>query len=330
MAPQGRKLRIKLSTSFPGQQVVRQTPGRSATWGQAEFFIDQPVEECDAWFVYDGITTRDETLCPPGNLCLLTSEPSTYKRYNTRWLMSFDRVLTSQAVIRHPHAVRCQTGLPWLMNKTYDELRQGALPEKTGHLSVISSAKTTTRGHRQRLAFVRELMRQVPVEVFGRGFRAIDDKWEGLAPFRFSIAIENSRHRDYWTEKFSDCVLAGTIPLYHGCPNVGDYFSPDAWIPLNIHDVSAAIQRVRQVLEDPAGEYHRRLPALHEARRLILDEYNLFNVITRMVEKMDIGLPAEKRVLAPEPAPGWLTRRWLKLSKRWLGWDCGRPPGRDS
>jgi hypothetical protein len=308
-----RKLRVKLSTSFPGWPVQQQTPGGRAVWEGVEFLINQPVEECDAWFVYDGIPIKDTTICPQGCVVLVTSEPSTFKRYNSAWMRGFDHVITSQHGLRHPSVTYTQTGLPWLIHKTYDELRLMPLPEKTGLISVISSTKATTRGHRQRLRFVRELMRETPVQVFGRGFHPLDDKWDGLAPFRFSIAIENSCHTHYWTEKFSDCVLAGTIPLYHGCPNVNDYFPAGASISLDITNGPAAIQQVKSLLERAEDEYKSRLFALAEARRLVLDEHNLFNLIAGAVAVMNTRLPRQVRTVCPEPKPGWLQKRWGKL-----------------
>ena len=42
--------------------------------------------------------------------------------------------------------------------------------------------------------------------------------------YRFSIVIENCK-RDYWfTEKLIDCLRTGTIPIYWGCPSIGDFF----------------------------------------------------------------------------------------------------------
>ncbi|MDP2193353.1 MAG: glycosyltransferase family 10 [Alphaproteobacteria bacterium] len=41
---------------------------------------------------------------------------------------------------------------------------------------------------------------------------------------QFNIAIENTRQEDYFTEKLLGCFLSKTIPIYIGCPNIGDYF----------------------------------------------------------------------------------------------------------
>jgi len=46
----------------------------------------------------------------------------------------------------------------------------------------------------------------------------------------FYICIENSRIPDYFTEKIMDCFMTKTIPIYWGCPNIGDYFNTDGII----------------------------------------------------------------------------------------------------
>ncbi len=313
--------RIKLSTSFPDWPVAQQTPAGRCQWQGLEFFVNRPVSECDAWFVYDGLPAADSTCCPEGNLCFITAEPSTFKKYHRHWLENFDRVITNQQDLWHPHKTQGQTGLPWLLRKSYDELSQMSFPAKTEGVSVISSTKTTTRGHRRRLAFVRELMRQAPVEVFGRGFRPLEDKWDGLAPFCFSIAIENSRHSDYWTEKIADCFLAGTVPLYHGCPNISEYFPNNSFVSIDIDDAAGAIHQIKQIMVNAHDSHADRIPALLEARDLVLNRYNLFNLIAEAYSTMNHGRTLKQTTLAPEPRPSRLSSRWLKWKRRWLDRD---------
>lgn len=40
----------------------------------------------------------------------------------------------------------------------------------------------------------------------------------------FHIAIENTSHDNYFTEKIMDCFLFRTVPIYYGCPNINDFF----------------------------------------------------------------------------------------------------------
>ena len=57
-----------------------------------------------------------------------------------------------------------------------------------------------------------------------------EDKRETLAGYRFSFCYENSRYRDYITEKLFDCFLSGCVPIYMGAPNVTEYIPASCFI----------------------------------------------------------------------------------------------------
>jgi hypothetical protein len=53
----------------------------------------------------------------------------------------------------------------------------------------------------------------------------------------FGAVIENTSYRGYFTEKILDCFLMKTIPIYWGCPNIGDFFNKEGIIKFeNIDD----------------------------------------------------------------------------------------------
>src|SRR5262249_50563853 len=59
------------------------------------------------------------------------------------------------------------------------------------------------------------------------GYRA---KQAFQARCKFSIAFENTYFPGYTTEKLSDPLLAGSVPIYSGNPRVSDIFNPKAFI----------------------------------------------------------------------------------------------------
>jgi alpha-1,3-fucosyltransferase 10 len=75
------------------------------------------------------------------------------------------------------------------------------------------------------------LMREMPVDSFGKinrnrslpagAPRSI--KQPTSARYKFTFAFENSICRDYVTEKFFDPLLAGSVPIYLGAPNVEEF-----------------------------------------------------------------------------------------------------------
>ena len=92
---------------------------------------------------------------------------------------------------------------------------------KSKDTSMIYSEKRFAPGHLLR----HEVASHVQgVDLFGRGVAPIERKEQGLLDYRFSIVIENGRIRNYFTEKLVDCLAVGTVPIYWGCPNIGDFF----------------------------------------------------------------------------------------------------------
>lgn len=64
------------------------------------------------------------------------------------------------------------------------------------------------------------------------------EKLEKLARYRFVACIENAVFPGYVTEKVIDALVAGTIPLYLGAPDVEDFLPPGVFIDLrNFHSM---------------------------------------------------------------------------------------------
>lgn len=94
--------------------------------------------------------------------------------------------------------------------------------DKTKLVSAISSNKAMVPGHQVRLNFINAIRDKV--DLYGRGFKDIQNKLEGLQDYMFSVTIENVVTQNGFSEKIQDCFLAGTIPIYYGCPNIGEFY----------------------------------------------------------------------------------------------------------
>ena len=105
---------------------------------------------------------------------------------------------------------------------------------KTKLLSAISSNKTEVPGHVIRLSFIVKIKHRL--DLYGRGFKEIENKLEGLKDYMFSVAIENSTSTNCFTEKIQDCFLTGTIPIYYGPKNIGEYFNMDGILTFNTQE----------------------------------------------------------------------------------------------
>ena len=107
------------------------------------------------------------------------------------------------------------SNMPWVENW---HIREG----KDKLVSIIASSKKTTVGHVLRHEIV-ERGRGV-IDIFGRGHAPIDKKEEGLERYMFSYCIENVKADLYYTEKITDAIACGTIPIYWGSEQISEVF----------------------------------------------------------------------------------------------------------
>ena len=94
--------------------------------------------------------------------------------------------------------------------------------DKTKLVSAISSNKRMVPGHDIRLRFINNIASRV--DLYGRGFHEIPTKLEGLKDYMFSVTIENCTPTNGFSEKIQDCFLTGTIPIYYGPKNIGEFY----------------------------------------------------------------------------------------------------------
>ena len=86
-----------------------------------------------------------------------------------------------------------------------------------------------------RIEFLKELMQYTEIDSYGKLFnnkqfdtdRGNHTKMELYSSYKFVIAFENAIAADYVTEKFFDPLLAGTVPIYLGAPNIDAYAPGD-------------------------------------------------------------------------------------------------------
>jgi glycosyltransferase involved in cell wall biosynthesis len=177
----------------------------------------------------------------------------------------FDRILTyDERLLSLPNArLRFNMAKTFLSKdfSTTDEHIQ--IYRKHKNISCVSSNKSFLEGHRVRLSMVNHILSndcKDYFDMYGIGFRQIETKMDALKEYRFSIAIENGYRTNYATEKLSDCFLTGTIPIYFGCPNVGDYFDKNGIITFTTKEELQDI--ITGLYENGEMEYEKRMDAI--------------------------------------------------------------------
>jgi hypothetical protein len=143
-------------------------------------------------------------------------------------------------------------------------------PEKSFSVSTLVGGKLMAPGHhlRQKLWF-RENKIKAPKNFFLSGnFGGIEnynnnpvlgaDK-KPLFDSQFHICIENVKRLNWFTEKLVDCMVTKTVPIYCGCPNVGDWFDTRGFIIVdNVDEIIDACNNLSE------NTYENMLPYIEE------------------------------------------------------------------
>lgn len=233
------------------------------------------------------LTLNEERLCcPRERTILITYEPSSIKYYGSDYARQFGVLLTSQedTILPHPNRHPMPPVGVWFYGGVDEVERLPSPPEKTGTISLFASGKKMQHSlHAQRFELLADIQKSLgdTLDIFGRGYQYVQHKAEGIDAFRYHVAVENHIAPHHWTEKLSDCFLGYCLPFYAGCPNAADYFPEDSFIPIDIRDSAGALARIREAIA--AGEYEQRLPAIIEARRRVLEDWSLPNILGRHI-----------------------------------------------
>lgn len=292
---------------------LRQFPNNKPLWGNCEYILDKSCTDYDWLVVYDDLppaeserfSKRSESLsCNPKNTLLITSEPSTIKVYGSKYIRQFNHVLTTQEpwAIKHPDAIYSQCGYRWFYGigegyvKGWNAIEQNKPDKKTALISTVCSNKQQKNTvHAQRFIFTQKLKKALPeLEVFGRGVRNLNDKAEAIDSYKYHVVIENFYGKDHWSEKLADTYLGHALPFYYGCPNLEQYFPEEAFIRINPYDVEKSIKIIRKAIAN--NEYEKREAHVSAARQKILNDYNFFGVINKIIEEVhttDVGTKAQ-------------------------------------
>lgn len=272
-------------------------------WNGGYFFTSSPACTAFDWFcVYDELPSRRpevrrgavELPVPRSRTLLATQEPASIKHYNGAYLRQFGTVLTNRPPeeLVHPHRVDGAGYMVWYTGRSFAEERSRPLPEKTKVVSAVYSAKRMRHTmHAARWRLLEAAAAKLPgLELFGKGVRPVENKWEALDPYRYHIAFENHVGPGHWTEKIADALVCGCLPFYAGDPALADVLPGRSFIPVPADDPERAVAIMAKAIAD--GEREKRLDAILEARELLFSKYNLFAETARAIEAAERELPA--------------------------------------
>jgi len=156
-------------------------------------------------------------------------------------------------------------------------------------------------GYRYRIDFIKRFTSTYPgvLDFYGRNVGAryrrfdlstidgylgpVKVKWEGLAPYRYFFAFENVSEKNYFGEKLIDSILAGCMPIYWGCTNPREFFPENSFVELDITK-GDAVDKAMDIIR--SGYREQNLDALKRAKDLILNKYQFWPTIHRIIKEL--------------------------------------------
>ncbi|NBV06104.1 MAG: hypothetical protein EBS06_02570 [Proteobacteria bacterium] len=320
--------------------VFKFLPSRSNIWKNCQFFWnDTTIKKADHWIIIGDIEfDEEECEVDPRNIILMTGEPRSIKSYDdsSDFVKQFGRVYSSQENFKHNRAFPCRPPINWWIDGGspikskeefqkwqgdglgYNDFKNLRQIKKEKLLSVFCSNKIFTQGHKARFNFCQKLKNHFKdkIDWFGIGVRPIDSKWQGIAPYKYHIALENSQSPDYWTEKLIDPLMVLTHPIYCGATNINNYFTDAQVTEIDIKYPKTAIAKIEKLIFE--NFYEKNFEQLFLARDLVMDKYNAFNLISDIIENDSVALNPKKMKVKKE--------RFFLLQKENLETACPKNP----
>lgn len=195
----------------------------------------------------------------------------------------------------------CLMPARWTTWGDWDFWMNLAPEEKPVRCVCVTTGASALRGHRDRLAFLeRALGERIEIHVVGRNLPhwarrpsptaatvplippgPYADKAQALRASRYTLSLENDASCPlYATEKIWEPLLAWSLPLYFGSQAVDSRLPAGSFIRLPDLD-NAGIELLRRTVADDSA-WHAALPAVAEARRIILTELNMARWVADM------------------------------------------------
>lgn len=205
--------------------------------------------------------------------------PGRYQNFD-KYKDNYDFVLTHDSYLLENYPDKAKFipfGGCWIKDHNFN------LYPKSKLISMVLSDKKYMPGHKLRHQIANILS---GIDLYGRGTnQPIKHKETSLKDYYFSIVIENSKTNNYFTEKLLDCFATGTLPIYWGCSNIGNFFNTEGIIILNdIEDLESIIPLLTPEY------YNSKIKAIKENLTLcrqynVIEDWLYNNIISKIDQK---------------------------------------------
>ncbi len=272
---------LLLSDHMAQNHIERLTPKGDGICNDCYFTTDVTEQPFDAVVRYHTFNREVEVCVRKGNFFAYPIEYHTGKWDDgNHWVIDnngdYDYLIGCLNVFQgKPNAIKYIYSEAWF-EKTYAYWMNMDIPQKVVEDKVcwITSNAIEMPGHRYRMEFLHAIFDKVDnLNVYGRGFFPMKNKEDILRKYKYVIAFENGFEQYWHTEKILDVWLNYGLPFYYGAEKIHELYPEQACIRIEPNNLEQTVESMQKAIRDK--EWERRLPAICEARRMLLHEHNM-------------------------------------------------------
>jgi hypothetical protein len=173
----------------------------------------------------------------------------------------FDYIITfDKELLKIKKSKKLLFGTTWIEEKYWD-----IKYKKKPIISTIIGGKNWIEGHklRHKIYYIDDkinIKKEIYLSSNFRGHlikksyhkilgKELDSKIRCFENCMFHLCIENTKQDNYFSEKLMDCFMTKTVPIYWGCPNIGDYFDTRGMIILDTDNEYKIISIINRLTE---------------------------------------------------------------------------------
>jgi hypothetical protein len=191
------------------------------------------------------------------------------------YVMTFDEELMRR--IPKSKTIFWSPGGSWIWRKDW------AIYPKNKNVSIVAGMKRMTEGHKLRHEVIARIGDRFDM-VCGYGRNPVEPKMDIFKDYRFTVVIENCKRNWYWTDKLVDPMLCGTVPIFWGCPAIGDYFDARGILTF---DTTEELAKILSTLD--VEHYESLRPYIEEnfrrAQKFAIVEDYMYNSFFKQFDK---------------------------------------------
>ena len=175
------------------------------------FYTNWMVKE--AWVTYSSHPLKVVWLLEPPSIHDWPYEYVAKRRNDFEAILTYDKCLLDSGDSRFKFAPHGGSWIDWDLWGMY---------EKTKDVCMIVSDKKDSEGHKLRHEIANEFGDRI--DVYGPSYQKFDRKFDVLRHYRYCVVVESVKMDYYFSEKLIDPISVGCMPIYWGCPSIGNYF----------------------------------------------------------------------------------------------------------